>query len=96
MSPGRTHTEYWWAVTDSNRRHPACKAGQATRQQATSAAKFSPRITVFAAVYWRLSDTVADIARHCQTCYWRYPRITPGGCHGKSIDGEERGVGGAG
>ena len=26
MSPGRTIFG-WWAVTDSNRRHPACKAG---------------------------------------------------------------------
>ena len=25
MSPGRTSDD-WWAVTDSNRRHPACKA----------------------------------------------------------------------
>jgi hypothetical protein len=26
MCPGRT-VYYWWAVTDSNRRHPACKTG---------------------------------------------------------------------
>src|SRR5947209_3086690 len=25
--PNRIRGEGWWAVTDSNRRHPACKAG---------------------------------------------------------------------
>src|SRR5499427_9481188 len=25
--PNRLRGEGWWAVTDSNRRHPACKAG---------------------------------------------------------------------
>src|SRR5205085_4619924 len=36
-------SEAWWAVTDSNRRHPACKAGALPAELTALASPLSPR-----------------------------------------------------
>jgi hypothetical protein len=67
----------WWAVTDSNRRHSACKAGWGRRRYPTKAHKKDPRSadsSLFLVNFGPRSRSLPDTRRRAITATRSLPR----------------------